>query len=81
MSDVTNELFAAIEGGAMAALNGEDTPKAELLKKELEKLSEHDVEEMKKVKISPARWAEILISAVTLGKQLRSVIRELRKTP
>lgn len=81
MSNVTNEVFAAIEGSAHAALDGQSGPQADQLKKEMEKLSESDVEEMKKAKVSPARWAELFLSALALGKKLRDVIRDVRKLP
>lgn len=81
MSNVTNEVFAALEGGAHAALDGQTGPQVEQLKKEMEKLSESDVEEMKKARVSPARWAELFVTGLALGKKLRDVIRDVRKLP
>lgn len=81
MSNVTNEVFAAIEGAAHAALDGQSGPQADQLKKEMEKLSESDVEEMKKARVSPAQWAELFLAGLALGKKVRDVIRDVRKLP
>lgn len=81
VTNETNEVFAAIEGAAHAALDGESGPQIGRLKQELEKLSASDVEEMKRAKVSPARWAELFLSALALGKKVRDVIRDVRKLP
>lgn len=76
---MTNELFSAIEGGALAALNGDTGPDAERIRKELEKLSDSDVAELKRARISPAQWAELLLAGAALGKKLRDILRGARK--
>jgi len=81
MNNVTNEVFAAIEGSAIAALDGQSGPQIDQLKKELEKLGENDVEEMKKAKVPPAKWAELFLASLALGKKVRDVIRDVRKLP
>ena len=81
MKNVTNEIFAAVEGGAIAALEGQTGPQAAQLKGELEKLSAADVEEMKSARISPLKWAEIFVTGLALGKKLRDLIRESRRLP
>jgi len=81
MSNVTNEVFAAIEGSAHAALDGAAGTQVDRLKQELEKLSASDLEDMQKARVSPARWAELFLSALALGKKVRDVIRDVRKLP
>lgn len=76
---MTDDVFAAIEGGALATLDGESSPQAEKIKQELALLRDSDVEAMKRVKLSPEKWAELFLAAIAIGKKLREVIRELRK--
>jgi hypothetical protein len=72
-----DEVLNAIEEYANASLDGQLDPQIEQIKKELEKLSDRDIEEMRKT-TNPLEWVKLFLSAFTLGKQLRDLIRDAR---
>jgi hypothetical protein len=75
-----DEVLNAIEEYANASLDGQLDPQIEQIKKELEKLSDRDIEEMRKT-TNPLEWVKLFLSALTLGKQLRDMIRDVRNLP
>lgn len=81
MKNVTDAIFSAIQGGALAALNGQlDTTSAQL-KREIESLNEQDVEALQASKIGPQQWADIILSGISLGKKIRDIVRSNRGLP
>jgi len=78
---VMDAVFAAIQGGALAALNGQPDTVVSRLKQEIEKLDPGSVEAIQRSKVDPQKWAELFVSGLVLGQKLRDIVRTMRGLP
>lgn len=78
---VMNAVFAAIQGGALAALNGQPDTVVSQLKQEIEKLDPSSVEAIQRSKIDPQKWADVFVSSLVLGQKVRDIVRTMRGLP
>lgn len=78
---VMDAVFAALQGGALAALNGQPDTAVSRLKQEIEKLDSRSAEAIQRSKIDPQKWADVFVSGLVLGQKVRDIVRTMRGLP
>lgn len=81
MSKMTDAIFSAIQGAALASLDGRPDTETDQLKREIEKLDLSDVEGIQGSKIDAKQWADVFLSGLALGKMARDIVRTMRGLP